>query len=175
MQVHDMNFTPFAIQPAPVMLRPIRREDNAAVAAIIRGVLTEHGCTGAGFAIHDPEVDRMFETYQEPRSSFFVVEFSEKILGCGGIAPLRGGDNDTCELQKFYLLPEVRGFGHGKQLLDASLQEAKRFGFARCYLETLPFMKAATQLYEKAGFTQIDGPMGNTGHHACDRWYVKAL
>jgi putative acetyltransferase len=157
------------------ILRPICKEDNAQMAHIIRAVLTEFGCTGLGFAIHDPEVDVMFETYQFPRSAFFIMEHDGVVAGGGGVAPLKGGDANVCELQKYYILPAYRGFGYGKQLLDASLDAAQRFGFTRCYLETLPFMKTATKLYERNGFKQIDGPMGATGHHACDRWYVKEL
>jgi putative acetyltransferase len=157
------------------VLREIEKRDNAQMAAIIRSVLTEHGCTGPGFAIHDPEVDIMYETYQLSRSKFFVIEHEGVVAGGGGVAPLKGGDADVCELQKYYLLPEYRGLGYGKQLLDVSLQAAKDFGFKRCYLETLPFMKTAAALYERAGFTLIDGPMGSTGHHGCDRWYIKEL
>jgi len=164
-----------AIKTEPGMLRSIRKDDNAQMAAIIRAVLTEHGCTGPGFAIHDPEVDVMFETYQLPKSAFFVIEQDGKVIGGGGVAPLKNGDADVCEMQKFYILPDYRGFGYGKQLLDASLAAAKEFGFTKCYIETLPSMQTATALYERAGFERIDGPMGNTGHHACDRWYVKTL
>lgn len=156
-------------------LRPINKKDNAAVAAIIRSVLTEHGCTGPGFAIHDPEVDAMFEACQLPRSQFFVVVEDGVVVGCGGVAPLKGNTDNVCELQKFYVLPEYRGRGYGKLLLDRSLQAAIEEGFALCYLETLPFMKAARAMYEQAGFTEIDGPMGNTGHFSCDKWYVKEL
>lgn len=156
-------------------MRPIEKRDNAQMARIIRAVLTEHGCTGPGFAIHDPEVDHMFETYQLSRSAFFVVEQDGIIAGGGGVAPLKGGEDDVCELQKFYFLPDYRGMGYGRLVLNTSLDAAKRFGFKRCYLETLPFMKSATALYESAGFKQIAGPMGATGHHGCDRWYIKEL
>ncbi|MGE3714710.1 MAG: GNAT family N-acetyltransferase [Alphaproteobacteria bacterium] len=157
------------------MLRAIRPEDNAQVAHIIRAVLTEHGCTGPGYAIHDPEVDAMYETYQQPRSQYFVVEELGVVAGGGGVAPLKNGDGMTCELQKFYVLPQYRGRGYGRLLLDASLAAARQEGFALCYLETLPFMEAARAMYEQAGFSEIDGPMGNTGHYSCDKWYVKEL
>lgn len=164
-----------AMQFTPEPIRPIRREDNAAVAHIIRTVLTEHGCTGPGFAIHDPEVNCMFETYQLPRSAYFVVEENSVVIGGGGVAPLKGADADVCEMQKFYFLPGARGRGYGKMILDLCLQAAKDFGFKQCYIETLPSMKAATSLYERAGFVQLAAPMGATGHHACDRWYVREL
>lgn len=156
-------------------LRLIRKEDNSAVASIIREILTSFGCTGPGFAIHDPEVDAMFEAYQLPRSRYFVMERDGEVVGCSGVAPLEGSTHDMCELRKLYVLEKARGFGYGRQLMDVSLEAAKEFGFECCYIETLPFMKTATVMYENAGFTRIDGPMGNTGHHGCDRWYIKAL
>lgn len=167
------------MQPAQKLsegtLRTIAQKDNAAVAHIIRSVLIGYGCTGSGYAIHDPEVDAMFEAYQQPQSQYFVVEEAGMVVGCGGVAPLKGGEADICELQKFYVLEEYRGRGYGNLLLDASLAAAREFGFTRCYLETLPFMEIAGRMYERAGFTQIEKPLGNTGHHACNRWYVKEL
>ncbi len=44
-------------------IRPIRPEDNPAVAQIIRQVMTEFGAVGCGFSIEDDEVDSMFEAY----------------------------------------------------------------------------------------------------------------
>lgn len=145
------------------------------MAAIIRAVLTEFGCTAPGFAIHDPEVDVMFETYQAPRSKYFVVEENGRVIGGGGLAPLKGGDRDTCELQKFYFLPEARGRGYGWPLVTLCLQSALALGYRRCYVETMDSMAAAGTIYQRAGFARIEKPMGNTGHFSCNRWYVKEL
>src|SRR5579885_1411949 len=76
---------------AAAVVRPIRRENNPAVAAIVRRVLSEFGMSGAGCAASDPELDRMYETYSRPRSAYFVVEERGIIVGCGGVAPLQGG------------------------------------------------------------------------------------
>lgn len=162
-----------AVKSASESIRPIRKEDNAAVAAIIRQVLTEFGCTSPGFAIHDPEVNAMFETYQAPKSAYFVIEHHGKIIGGGGVAPLKGGDKDTCELQKFYFLPEHRGQGYGWQLVTICLQSALAHGFKRCYVETMDNMGAAGTIYMRAGFKPIGKPLGNTGHYACNRWFLK--
>ena len=61
-----------AVAPKKVItydIRPIAMEDNEAVAFFIRTVLTEFGCTGEGFAIHDPEVDQMCDAYTHARSA----------------------------------------------------------------------------------------------------------
>lgn len=161
-------------QEAP-SFRPIRPEDDAAVALIIRAVMPEFGARGPGFAINDAEVDTMFEAYARPGAAYFVVERGGRVVGGGGVAPLEGGDAATCELRKMYFLPEARGLGVGKRLLDHCLKVAAELGYSTCYLETLTGMDAAQHLYDKAGFRKLEGPMGSTGHHGCDRWYAMSL
>lgn len=156
-------------------IRPIRASDDAAVAAIIRTVMPEFGATGSGFAISDPEVDWMSKAYAEPRSAYFVVERDGVVLGGGGVAPLVGGDGDTCELRKMYFLPEVRGLGAGAAMMTRCLDAARGFGFKQCYLETLRGMDAAMRLYERTGFARIPQPMGATGHGGCNAFYLLPL
>ena len=74
-----------------------------------------------------------------------------------------------------YFLPELRGLGAGRVLIGRCLDAARQLGYRRCYLETLTGMDAAQALYLKAGFRQIDGPLGGTGHFSCDRYYLREL
>ena len=74
-----------------------------------------------------------------------------------------------------YFLPVGRGKGLGSQMVDRCLTKAKELGFEECYLETMPYMKAAQKLYKKNGFSEIDGPKGNTCHYSCDVWMIKKL
>lgn len=156
-------------------IRPITPADDSAVAAVIRSVMTEYGASGAGFSINDTEVDHMAEAYSGPRAAYFVVTDSTRIVGGGGIAHLDGGEPDVCELKKMYFLPEARGLGMGRTLLALCLDAARDRGYTRCYLETMSVMREARRMYERAGFTQIEAPMGATGHFSCDAWYVQAL
>jgi putative acetyltransferase len=158
-----------------MIIRLISAADNPALASIIRTVMPEFGASGKGFAIHDKEVDDMFTAYTRPRCAYFVCELNGKVIGGGGIAPLEGGDDQTCELKKMYFLPEGRGKGLGQRVLDECLKAATDFGFEYCYLETFNTMKQAMKLYEKNGFEKIPGPCGNTGHFACDTFYRKKL
>ena len=86
-----------------------------------------------------------------------------------------GDDGNICEFQKMYFLPEARGLGLGSKMITDCLQKAKEFGFEKCYLETMPYMDAATALYKKNGFTLLDKPVGNTGHYSCNVWMLKEL
>lgn len=156
-------------------IRPIDASDDTAVAAIIREVMPEFGAGGAGFAIHDAEVDAMSAAYAKPRSAYFVLEVDGRIAGGGGVAPLEHGEPDTCELRKMYFLPDARGIGAGNAMLERCLDAARGFDFRRCYLETLTGMDAAQHLYRKHGFTPLCAPLGKTGHHGCDRWFIRTL
>ncbi|HEX7370822.1 MAG TPA: GNAT family N-acetyltransferase [Rhodanobacteraceae bacterium] len=161
--------------PQPFQIRPIEPRDDAAVAAIIRSVMPEFGAGGAGFAIHDAEVDAMHSAYTQSRSAYFVVEIAGHVVGGGGVAPLQHGEPDVCELRKMYFLPETRGLGAGHAMLERCLAAARAFDFKRCYIETLTGMDAAQHLYREHGFAPLCGPLGNTGHHGCDRWFIRAL
>ena len=159
----------------PYQLRPIEARDDAAMARIIRTVMPEFGATGSGFAINDPEVDWMSRAYAAPRSAYFVVERDSVVIGGGGVAPLVGGDQGTCELRKMYFLPQARGIGAGAAMMERCLESARGFGFSQCYLETLSGMDAAMRLYERTGFRRIGAPLGATGHGGCNTFYLLTL
>ena len=156
-------------------IRLIEPQDNAQVANIVRKTLLEFDVAGSGSSIHDPEVDQMYETYQAKGAAYFVVAKSNEILGCAGIAPLKGEAATICELQKMYFLPVLRGMGLGKKLLTICLEKAKSLGYQKCYLETVERMWQANLLYQKMGFKQLDHQVGSTGHNACDTTYIKEL
>ncbi len=157
------------------VIRSIEARDDATVAAIIRTVMPSFGAVGDGFAINDAEVDTMTRAYQEPRCAYFVVEIEGVVKGGGGIAPLVGGPDNTCELRKMYFLPELRGLGAGRALMEKCLAAAKPFGFTSCYLETLSSMKQAQKLYERSGFARIAQAMGTTGHGGCNTFYLRSI
>lgn len=137
--------------------------------------MPEFGASGPGFAINDPEVDRMTESYAPPMAGYWVIESDGRIQGGGGFAQLEGGPEGVCELRKMYFLPELRGLGLGAKLLSLVLEEAKCAGFRQCYLETLENMHQARSLYEKLGFVKLAAPMGSTGHFGCNSWCLRDL
>ena len=117
----------------------------------------------------------MFEAYDKPLATYFVVENDGKIIGGAGISQLDNSEENICELQKMYFLQEARGKGIGFQMIQKCLEEATQLGYEKCYLETLPEMLTAQHLYKKAGFEYLCEPMGNTGHTTCPVWMIKNL
>lgn len=167
----------FAWVAEPWIIRPIRAADDAAVAALIRDVMSEHECSGAGFAIHDAEVACMSASYREPGARYYVLEHGGAVLGGGGFARLAGTQaaDATCELRKMYFRAEIRGLGLGRAVLALLLDDMRAAGYRRCYLETTSRMQKAQQVYRAAGFTEVAGPEGATGHHGCDVFFARAL
>ena len=156
-------------------IRQICKKDNLSLSEVIRKVLIEIGVPKRGTAFSDLEVDFMFEAYNKKRSIYYVVENDGKIYGGAGISHLNEADYDICELQKMYFLPSIRGKGLGNQMIQKCLDFVLDNKFKYCYIETLPYMKAAQKLYLKNGFSYIEGPIGNTGHTSCNVWLLKKL
>ena len=160
-------------------IRPLQKKDNRPVADLIRRVMTEYSAVGEGYSIGDPEVNNMYANYQpgEGRRYLVIVDTTQddRIVGGAGIGPLAGGPEEVCELRKMFFLPEFRGRGMGRRLAERLFEEARSLGYKQCYLETLSRMLQANELYRRLGFELLDKPLGNTGHHQCDCWYVRSV
>jgi putative acetyltransferase len=158
-----------------IYIRPIRTEDNAAIAAIIRKTLAEFGANKPGTVFFDPTTDMLSDLFSVPYSAYFIAEVERQIVGGSGIFPTPGLPDGCCELVKLYLLTEMRGQGLGLLLMEKCFQKAIDLGFSEMYLETMPELRTAIGLYEKAGFTYLPGPLGRSGHFGCDLWMIKNL
>ena len=117
----------------------------------------------------------MYAAYKKEKAAYFVIDDNGTLLGGAGIAQLDNYEGPVCELQKMYFVIEARGRGLGTEMMRICLEKAKEFGYEKVYLETMPYMIAAQKLYERSGFTYIDGPLGDTGHYACQTHMIKQL
>lgn len=158
-----------------INIRPIQTSDNPDLALIVRNTLSEFGAANPGTVFFDPTTDALFELFQAPKAAYFVAETNGKILGGGGIYPTEGLPENTCELVKMYLLPEARGIGLGRTLIEKCLEVAKEKGFRQVYLETLDELHLALKIYAKFGFEYLKAPMGQTKHFGCGLWMLKKL
>lgn len=160
-----------------MVIRNIKEEDDEALASIIRRTLEEFGANHPGTVYFDEAINHLSKMFQIERSTYFVVfdEENNKILGGGGIYPTEGLPADTAELVKLYLLPETRGKGIGKLLINKCLNFAKQAGYSKVYLESMDELSGAVGLYERLGFSYLDAPLGNTGHCYCGIWMMKEI
>ena len=141
---------PNPLPPPRYALRPATDADEAAVRDVIFSVLREHGLTPSP---EDTDAD-LFDIarHYHARGGCFDVLIEAtggKIVGTVGLHPDEPG---TVELRKMYLLPEHRGCGCGRYLLEHALAEARRRGFRRIILETTGKLPKAVALYRHFGF-----------------------
>lgn len=156
-------------------IRKIQLADNLQMAAIVRDVLIEMGAPKIGTAYSDPNLETLYETYNNERAVYYLLVSGDRVVGGAGVSQLDNGPTDICEFQKMYFLHEARGLGFARKILDKSLEDAIFFGFKKCYIETMPYMHDAQKLYKKAGFYYLDKPLGKTGHTSYPVWMMKDL
>ena len=90
------------------------------------------------------------------RGAFLITWRSGKPIGCGAIRRI---GTRTGELKRMYVIPEERGRGIGRAILQALEGEGRALGISRVVLETGVRQREALALYERAGFVRI-APFG---------------
>jgi putative acetyltransferase len=158
-----------------VIIRPIEKSDNPVIAELIRKVFREFKLSQTGTVYSDKTTDSLFELFQNPNAQYWVAELDNIILGGCGFFPTNGLPAGCAEIVKFYLSPEARGQGTGRELMQRICDSAKDLGYEELYLETFPELAATISMYEKAGFRHLKHPLGNSGHFACTIWMIKNL
>ena len=158
-----------------IIYRPIEEKDNKKIANLIRTVFLEFNIHRPGTVYFDPTTDNLFKLFSAPGSEYWIAEENNIIIGGCGVYPTPGLPEGCAELVKFYLSASQRGKGIGWHLMVKTFDSAKKFGYGKLYLESLPELNRAINLYEKAGFKFIQGPMGNSGHFGCNIWMLKDL
>lgn len=157
-----------------MIIRKIRKEDNAKVKEIIQDSLKSLGLAIPGTAYFDPQLNDLHQYYNNLKhANYWVVEMEGEVVGGIGIAPLNEHDN-VCELQKLYLSTKTQGLGFGKMLMETALSFASKH-YAKCYLETMHQLKTACILYKKFGFTLLHEPLSGSEHSTMNAWYLKDL
>jgi putative acetyltransferase len=171
-----MNLKPsYPIPLEDVSIRPITPEDNAEIARIIRATLTEFGANHPGTVFTDPTTDDLYTLFKTPGSFYQVSEYEGQLLGGAGIFPSPGLPDGTCELVKMYLLPQARSIGLGRKMIADGLERARTLGYRHVYIETMPELGRAVEVYRRFGFRDLPGPLGNTGHFGCSVWMILDL
>ena len=90
--------------------------------------------------------------YAPPRGRLWLARDDDRWEGCVALRDLGDG---VCEMSRLYVRPDSRGNGIGAALANALVEEARRIGYTRMRLHTLPSMKAAVGLYESLGFEDV--------------------
>ena len=104
------------------IVEEIKPQHDVKVCEIIKMVGKEFGAIGDGFGPSDSEVEAMSQYYKNENSSrYLVASIDGYLVGGGGISSFNNS-NEICELRKLFLLPESRGLGVGKKIIEECLK-----------------------------------------------------
>lgn len=140
-------------------LRDYKAGDEAVVYQIVSQVLAEYGLS-ANPGATDSDLSDVHKYYISGGGVFRVLCAGGRLIGSYGLYPASAS---SCELRKMYLLPEFRGRGLGRKMMDDAIGKARALGFGEMILETNSCLKEARALYRKYGFAEF------VPHHLSDR------
>jgi len=108
------------------------------------------------FQAFDQELAGLPGEYAAPRGALLLATVDGEMAGCCALRPLDTADYpNAAEMKRLYVRKAFRNFGLGRQLAEATLDAARRAGYACVLLDTLDDMEAARALYEELGFEEI--------------------
>jgi drug/metabolite transporter (DMT)-like permease/GNAT superfamily N-acetyltransferase len=122
------------------------------------------------FAGREPcRVETIADEYVAPHGALLVLFDDGEPIACGGIRSLGDGIG---ELKRMYVVPEARGRGVGRRLLERLEDEARGLGYRAVRLDTGERLNEALSLYRSAGYREIGDYNGNS---AASHWFEKEL
>ena len=112
---------------------------------------------------YDDEARDPAAKYGPPDGRLYLARLDGRAVGC---VALRRLDGERCEMKRLYVRPECRGRGIARRLIRQITGDARRMGFRRLLLDTLPALEEAVRLYRRLGFSEIpcynDSPVEST-------------
>ena len=132
---------------------------NANDLAAVRDIFNEYAGTlsvDLDFQDFSAELATLPGDYAAPRGALLLARVDGAIAGCCALRPMDSSDyTNAAEMKRLYVRKAFRGFGLGRQLAEAILDEARRSGYSCVLLDTLDDMEAARALYEELGFEEV--------------------
>jgi ribosomal protein S18 acetylase RimI-like enzyme len=105
------------------------------------------------FQDFDRELDSLPGAYAPPRGLLLLARCDGEPAGCVALRPLETG---AAEVKRLYVRDRCRGRGIGRLLATELIAAARRLGYSKLRLDTVPSMATAQALYRSLGFREID-------------------
>ena len=143
--------------------------DNPARVEMVRDLFNEYAASlsfNLCFQSFEEELARLPGEYAPPSGALLLGLVDDRPAGCVALHRLEGEmagagndpsiTSDVCEMKRLFVRPQFRGFGLGKELIDAILRSASAIGYSRMRLDTVPSeMAPAVEIYRRLGFVEI--------------------
>ena len=116
-----------------------------------------HGCMyggeygyGIGFETYVAlGLHEFYKNYDSSRDRVWICEHENRMIG---FLLLMHRGKDSAQLRYFLILPDYRGIGLGKRLMDLFMEFLKQCNYTSAYLWTVDELPAAASLYTRHGF-----------------------
>jgi ribosomal protein S18 acetylase RimI-like enzyme len=134
----------------------LRRAETGSLLGAARRLFEEYAASldfDLDFQGFEAELADLPGAYAPPGGCLMIAEHKRRMAGC---AALREESRGVCEMKRLYVRPQFRGLGIGRALAEAVITEAKRIGYSRMRVDTVPSMGEAIALYGSLGFERID-------------------
>ena len=82
-----------------------------------------------------------------------VIKNNNQALGCGAFKQF---DDDSVEVKRMFVKPEMRGKGVAQKILTELEKWAKEVGYKKCVLETGKRQVEAVKFYKKSNYNIIE-------------------
>ena len=106
------------------------------------------------FQNFEKELAALPGSYAEPDGRLLLGFHDAQLAGCVGLRKIGAG---ICEMKRLFVRDAFRGKGIGRKLIESIVREAKKIGYERMRLDTLPpQMNDAIALYRSFGFKEIE-------------------
>ena len=130
---------------------PFEASHAPAVLDVIGAVFREYAMTfdPLGF---DADLTDVRRYYLERGGRFWVLVDDGRVVGTVAVVP---SGRVACEIKRLYLLPEYRGRGLGRALLEQTLDWATASGYRHIVAWSDARLTTAHGVYERMGFTRF--------------------
>ncbi|MBM3292649.1 GNAT family N-acetyltransferase [Candidatus Bathyarchaeota archaeon] len=91
--------------------------------------------------------------FKPPENVVYLIYVDDVAAGMGRISKVR---EDAGEIKQMFNLPQFRGRGYGKMMLEKLMETGRELGFTTFLLDVWKLGDPARHIYASAGFREIE-------------------